>query len=416
MNFNRLQRTRLARSGLWLHADFLRLWAGQTVSEFGSMMGALSLLAILALNASPAQMGLLETFRAAPALLLGLFAGVWVDRRRRRPLLIGADIGRFLLLTAVVLLTLAGLLRIELLYLIAFLVGALTVLFGIAYRSYLPALVKRDHLVEANSKLSATEALAEIGAPGLGGLLVQTISVVFAAAIDGLTYLISAIFLSTIQTAEAPPQAKEDQSVRADIKSGLGFVWQSRSLRALVLAVATRDFFGSFFAALYALYVLREIELSPAVLGLLIGAGGVGAFLGALLAGRVTGRLGMGRTIIGALLFMGLTGWLIPLAASLSTGWATAALLLSQLLGDVAMAIFLISQISLRQMLTPDELLGRMNASFEFIIGGAVTLGILTGGLLGEWLGIRPSLALAVTGGALSCLWLVFSPVRQLRS
>ena len=399
-------------TGLWRHPDFMRLWVGQTISEFGSMMGALSLLAILALDASPMQMGLLETLRAAPALLLGLFAGVWVDRRRRRPLLIGADVGRFLLLTAVVLLTLGGLMRMELLYLFAFLIGSLTVLFSVAYRSYLPSLVRRDRLVEANSKLSATESLAEIGAPGLGGLLVQAVSVVFAAIIDGLTYLLSAIFLLTIKTPEAEPENQQSNGVWQDIKIGMAFVWGSRPLRALVLTTATRDFFGSFFAALYSLYVLRQIGLSPVMLGLLIGAGGIGAFIGALMVGRLSNRFGTGPTIIGALIFMGLMGGLVPLAASLGQQGATAVLLLGQLLGDVAMAIFLITQISLRQTLTPDELLGRMNASFEFIVGFAVTLGIFTGGLLGEWIGIRPSLMIAVIGVMLSCLWLVFSPLR----
>jgi MFS family permease len=402
-------------TGLWLHPDFRRLWLGQTISEFGSMMGALSLLAILAFHASPVQMGLLEMLHSAPALILGLFAGVWVDRRRRRPLLIGADVGRFLLLMGIVLLTLTGWLRMELLYLAAFLIGCLTVLFGIAYRSYLPTLVEREQLLEANGKLSATEALADITSPAVGGLLVQVVSVMFAALIDAMTYLVSAIFLVSIQTPEPTPVSNHEQSVWSDIKSGLHFVWSSRPLRALALATATWTFFGSFFAALYALYILRQIGLSPAMLGLFIGAGGVGAFFGALIVGRVTGRLGVGYTLIGALLFSGSIGWLVPLAAALDKTTATAVLLINQLVGDIAIAIFLVTQISLRQQLTPDAMLGRMNASFEFLVGGAGTVGIMVGGLLGEWLGIRQSLSIAVLGVMLAALWLLHSPVRTMK-
>jgi MFS family permease len=400
-------------TGLWRQPDFMRLWMGQTVSAFGSWLGALSLLAILVLEATPAQMGVLEAVRAAPALLIGLFAGVWVDRLRRRPILMTADIGRFLLLGLVVLAAFAGILQMTWLYVAAFLVGCLTVLFNIAYRSYVPALVSRQRLVAANSKLSASESLAEITAPGLGGLLVQLISAPLTLLLDAVTFLASAVFLRRIQTAEPLPESLTQQSVRQEIGAGLRYVWQERSLRALILAAATRDFFGNFFAALYALYVLRQIGLSPALLGILVGSGGIGALAGATLVGRVTRRWGTGRTLIRAILFTGIVGLLVPLAGSFPRWTAAALLLAGQLIGDVGMSIYLITGLSLRQTLAPDAMLGRVNASFEFLVGGMGTMGIFVGGVLGQTVGIRPSLLIAVSGAMLSCLWLLFSPVRD---
>ena len=402
-------------TGLWRQPDFLKLWAGQTISEFGSLLGALSLLAILTLNATPAQMGLLETLRSAPALVMGLFAGVWVDRLRRRPLLILADVGRFLLLALVVLVAFLGVLRMETLYVAAFLVGCLTVLFNIAYHSFVPTLVKRDHLVEANGKLGTTASLAEITAPGVGGILVQLISAPMTLLLDAISFLASALFVARIQAPEPPVARLEQPPVWRDAVAGLRLVLAHPLLRATAASTATWSFFGSFFGALYGLYVLREVGLSPVLLGVLIGSGGIGALVGAMLVNRVTRRLGIGRTLISALLFMGVVSVLVPLAAGFDKGIAAVLLLVSQMVGDVAVAIYLISELSLRQAVTPDEKLGRVNASFAFIVGGIGTLGLLTGGLLGQAVGLRPALAIAIAGTMLASLWLVFSPVRRLR-
>ena len=399
--------------GLWRHPDFLRLWTGQTISQFGSWLGALSLLAILTLDATPAQMGLLETLRAVPALLLGLFAGVWVDRARRRPFLIAADLGRALLLGLVVLLAAAGRLAISHVYIVAFLVGSLTVLFDLAYRAYVPALVKRRQLVEANSKLGATESLAEIASPGLGGLLVQLLSTTLTVLIDAISFLLSALFISMIRRPEPVPEQGEETGLREDIGAGLRLVTTHRLLRATAGASATRAFFGGFFAALYSLYVIRELGLSPTVLGLLIGSGGVGGLFGAAMASRFTNRLGWGNALILSSLMSGLFTMLIPLAGR-STVQAILILLLSQLVGDAFLAIFFIGDLSLRQSITPNHLLGRVNASYGFLVGGLGTAGILVGGLLGQAIGLRPATVAAAMGIVFSFLWLFFSPLRGL--
>ena len=406
----------LSPTNLLQNRDFIRLWTGQTISEFGSSLGALPLLAILVLDATPAQMGLLETLRAAPAVLLGLFAGVWVDRARRRPILIIADLGRALLLGLVVLVAFTGQLKMLYLFVAAFLVGSLTVFFDIAYQAYVPALVERRQLIDANSKLGTTASLAEIASPGLGGLLVELITAPLTLFVDAVSYLISATVIATIKTAE-PKINRKDASkkpgqIRQDIIEGLRIVVTHPLLRPIAGATALRSFFGGFFAALYGLFVLREVGLTPFGLGILIGSGGIGALFGALFSNRIIQRVGLGRSIVIGGFISGLLSLLTPLAFG-PVLLAFVLLLAGQLFGDTAMAIFMIGSLSLRQAITPDRLLGRVNASFGFLVGGVLTLGIMVGGLIGEWLGLRPAIGIAAVGILISTSWLFLSPLRQ---
>ncbi|MBK7176687.1 MAG: MFS transporter [Chloroflexi bacterium] len=403
-------------SGLWRQPDFMRLWAGQTISEFGTWLGALSLLAILNLDATPAQMGTLETLKAAPAIVIGLFAGVWVDRLRRRPLLIAADWGRALMLGSVVLLAFLGGLHMTWLYVVAFLVGGLAVLFDVAYHAYIPALVKRQNLVEANGKLATSASLAEIASPGIGGVLVQVLSAPLTLLLDAISFVVSAIFLGAIRQPEAAPaEAAASAGVWAEIKAGLRFTINQPTLRALMGAMATWRFFGGFYAALYGLYVLRVIGLSPALLGIIVGMGGIGSLLGALAADRLSGRWGLGRAIIGAFLWSSVIGLLVPLAGFTGSPVTAVALLLaSQLLGDIGLTIYLINSLSVRQAITPDEKLGRVNATYGFVTGVLGTLGIFVGGLIGQAVGVRGAVVVAAVGGVTAVLWLIFSPVRTM--
>lgn len=397
-------------------ADFTNLWIGQTVSQIGSFLGALGLLAVLTLDATPAQMGILTTLLAAPNLIIGLFAGVWVDRLRQRPLLIWADIGRALLLGSIVLIVFFGTLRIEVLYGVAFLVGCLTVLFDIAYRSYLPALVPRAYLVRANSRLSASESVAEIGAPGLGGLLVQFIGAPALLFVDTCSFLVSATFIRAIRTPEQVETSPTGESPNTwrEIQNGLQLVGQHPVLRALVCASATRSFFGGFFAALYALYVLRDIGLSPVSLGILVGAGGIGALVAALTVERIVASIGQGRVLIAGLFTSSALALLVPFAVWQPVTTAFVLLFINQLLGDLFLSCFFIAEMSVRQEMTPQHALGRVNASFEFIVSGIGMGGIFTGGLLGGWIGMSAALALAGIGSILAVLWLYFSPIRSM--
>jgi MFS family permease len=403
--------------GLWRHPDFMRLWAGQTVSQLGSTVTreALPYTAILALGATPLQMGLLGAAGAAPLLILGLFAGVWVDRLRRRPLMIAADVGRALLLLSIPAAYLLGMLRIEQLYLIAGLAGILTVFFDVAYRSTLPELIGREQLVEGNSKLGLSESLAEIAGPPLGGALVQLIGGPITLLLDALSFVVSALSIQRIRADTPIPPAEADRPhIMRDLTTGLRVIWGSPLLRAIAASSIVRNFFGWFFGAIYGLYALRTLGLSTAALGLVVACGGIGGLAGAALAGPLTRRLGVGPAIVGALLIdaavtslIWLAGGALPLAVPL--------LIASQLIGDAAMTAALIAEHSLRQTITPDRLLGRVNASMSVLGQGIGTLGMLAGGALAELIGLRATAGVAVLGIALSGALVLISPLRRQR-
>lgn len=405
----------LKLAGLWGHPDFVKLWAAHTVSALGTGITgqALPLTALLVLGASAGEMGLLAAITQVPVVVI-LFAGVWVDRLRRRPILIAADVGRAALLVSIPIAAVAGALSLGQLFVVAALVESLSLFFSVAYRSYLPSLVQRERLVEGNSKLSAGGSVAEISGPALGGVLVQWLSAPLAILFDAASFLISALFLGAIRTPETPPKpAEERQSVRSEITEGLRVVLSNPVLRALAACSGTFTFFGNFFA-LYPLYVVRDLGMPPALVGLFVGAGGIGALVGAVLVGPVTRRFGVGPTLIGSLAFAGIVGSLIlfvdgPLPLNIAVFFA------AQLVGDIAICIYLINDMSLRQAMVPDRLLGRATASMGFLVGALGPVGALLGGLLGELIGARYTLAIAVIAITLAPLWLFFSPARALR-
>jgi predicted MFS family arabinose efflux permease len=404
---------------LWRHADFRRLWLGQTVSEFGSVLtrDALPLTALLVLSATPAQMGVLGAAASLPALVLGLPAGAFVDRLRRRPILIACDLASAALLSTVPLAWLLGVLRIEQLYAVAALAGALSLVFDVAYTAYLPSLVERERLAEGNSKLGASESLAEIGGSALAGALVQALSGPITILIDALSFLASSASVSTIRKPEPPPSApREGRDLRREILEGLRLQWRDPTLAALAASAVTSTFFGSFFAALYALYAIRELGIGPATLGLLIASGGIGSLVGALLARRLARALGLGSMLIGGLALSGGLNLLIPLAAGRPLPLALALLWIAQLAGDLVATAVSIQALSLRQAITPDRFLGRVNAGMEFLQGGVATAGVLGGGLLAQWIGLREAIWIASFGTMLAFLWPLCSPIRRLRT
>ncbi len=406
-----------ATVSLWRHRDFVRLWASQTVSLFGSQVTslALPLTAALTLRATPAQMGFLGAAQFAPFLLIGLFAGVWIDRRRRRPVMIAADVGRAVLLALIPALALLHALRIEQVYAIAFLAGALTLFFDVAYTSYLPSLVARGQLSEGNAKLEGSAAAAEFAGPGVGGVLAQIVSPPLALVVDAVSFVFSALSLRTIRMTEPEPAPRaRDEGVWRDIGQGLRVLLGNRLTRATVSAAATLVLCSSIGSSVFVLYLTRALHLPPALVGLVYLASGLGSFPGAILCGKVTRRLGVGRAIVVAAFTMS-DARLLILAASGPQILALAILMVAEALAGFAGIIWDINQLSLRQGLTPQHLLGRMNASFRFIVWGMMPLGALLGGVLGAQIGLRPTLVVSVIGGLLAPLWVLFSPVRPLR-
>lgn len=404
------------RSGLWQNPDFVKLWTGQTISQIGSHITgtALPLAAALALRATPLQMGLLAAAEIAPALLIGLPAGVWVDRLRRRPLLIGADIGRALLLATIPLAALLGALGMGQLYVVGVLTSMLSVFFDVANRSYLPALVERDHLLEGNSKLAGSSSLAEIAGPSLGGALVQLITAPFAVAFDALSFFVSAAAIALIRKPEPAPEPHTGQRMTGAIGEGLATVWRDPILRALTSSAAIADFFGSAFHTLYTLYLVNGLHLPPVIIGASIGMGGVGALIGAGLAGRFTRRVGLGPALIASLLWATAPQMIIPLMAG-SPAFVSTVLLATQLVGDVAWSVYFINAISLRQAITPDRLLGRMNASVDVVVGAVRLVGVIGAGALAEVIGMRETLLIGAIGLILAATPLIRSSLPRLR-
>ena len=282
--------------------DFLKFWVGQTISVFGSQITnlALPLTAVLVLNASSSQMGVLNALGIAPFILVGLFAGVWADRMRRRPILLASDLGRFLLLGSIPLAALGGFLTIPYLYIIIFLVGIMTVFFDVSYQAFLPSLVGREQLVEGNSKLEVSNSAAAILGPGLAGVLVQALTAPIAIIFDALSFLVSAISLRVIRSQETAPELKQaaEKNVLREIREGLHVVFGNRLLWSIAGCTATANFFGSMWQAVFILYLTRELGMPPAVQGIIFAAGAPGALLAALISARVAKRLGLGTTII----------------------------------------------------------------------------------------------------------------------
>ena len=403
-------------TGLWRHADFLRLWSGQTVSVFGSMVGraAMSFTAILFLHATPLQMGILNAMELAPGFLVGLFAGAWVDRLRRRPLLIGADLGRALVLSSIPLAALLGLLHIEQIYVVALLVSILSIIFDVAYQSYLPGLIDKSNLVEGNSKLTASAAVAEVGGFSIGGWLVQILTAPFAILIDAVSFLVSAVSIALIRTPEAEAPPLENASLRSEIGAGLRLVIHQPLLQSGALSVLIQSLAGGIFGALVVLYSSRVLGFNPGVLGAIWAVGGVSSFLGASLAPRITGRLGSGPAMVLGLGIFGLAGLFVPLASGVTV--LSALFLVIQQLGDGFYIVYDINLVSLRQVLVDERMLGRVNATMQIIALGASLVGALLGGLMGQFVGVRASLFGAAAGNLLAALLLGFSPLHKLKT
>jgi MFS family permease len=392
---------------LWRHADFRRLWLGQTISAFGSQVTllALPLTAATVLDAGPGQMGLLGAAGALPALTLGLLIGVWVDRRRRLPVLIGADLARAALLLTIPLAALFDVLSFALLLVVAMLVGGCTLVFDIAYRAYLPALVARERLVDGNSKLELSRSSAEVGGPALAGGLLQFMRAPLAVAFDAASFLGSALALWRIRSAEPLP-APTGGSARREIGEGLRLVTAQPLLRAVMSATATVVFFSTALEAVFLLYLVRELDLPAGLLGLIFAGGSVGFVLGALLPERVGRRFGLGVSLLISLALMGLSDLTLPLLRG-PHALVVPLLVGAQFVFGVGLTLYNVNQLSLRQRIVPDHLLGRVNATEQVLVRGLAPLGALLGGALGIAFGLRTTLVIAALGELLAVGWIV---------
>jgi predicted MFS family arabinose efflux permease len=377
---------------------------------------ALPLTAVLVLGATADQMGVLTATWYLPYLVFGLPAGVWIDRMRRRPILVGLDLIAAAVVLVVPIAAWTGLLRIELLYLVSFVLGSTVVVFMVAYQSFVPTLVGRAAIAEANAALEATTSMTTIAGPGVGGLLVQVLTAPFALLVDACSYLVSAALIGSIRIDEpAPIPAADRRPALEQIREGLRYVAGTPVLSALVRGGSVHNFFSRMIDALFVLHATRNLGLDPASIGLILAAGGPGSFVGSLIATRVPRRLGLGRTIWGAQLLTGATRLLIPIAGG-GALLAGGTLALSMFVLGLARTVFNVNQLSLRLAITPDRMHGRLNATMRFVMWGVTPFGALAGGWLATTaLGIRGALLVAGVGVLAATLPFLLPSVRTLR-
>jgi hypothetical protein len=403
-------------TGLWRHSEFRKLWAGQAISLSSSqlMYIALAVTAVSVLDATPFQMGVAFAMQGAPALL-GLFIGSWTDRRRRLPIIVGVGIGRFLLLLALPIAHLLDLLSIELVYFVAFGIATMGIVFQIAYRSLLPSVVERTQLLEANSKLEIANSGSVAVGPALGGPVVQFVVAPIAMVFSSVLFLASAAFFSRMKVDEQTVTPQRASGASGEISEGLNYVLSSKVLVGTAISGISLAIFLGLYGAVSLIYFIKHLEIELALLGVMFGFGSIGLVSGSIICSRYTTRFGVGRLMTLGLLLAGL-GWMaIPLATG-SLVTIVPVLILGAIALEAGVVIYSVQQVSLQQAITPLRLQGRMNSIFLVVSRGAVPIGALLGGFLGEEIGVRNTLFVAGFGVGSSAIWVVLFGVWRVRA
>lgn len=412
-----MHRPRWVRGGLWRHADFLRLWTGQSISEFGTQISqlAIPLVAAISLRTAPLEFSILTAAGYLPFVLFALPAGAFVDRLPRRRLLIICDATRALLLALIPGLWAIGQLRMWELVLLQFVVGTFTVFFDVAYMSYLPSLVKREQLVEGNSKLQLTVSVAQVAGPSASGALVSLLTAPYAIVADAASYVASTAFLLTMRHREgrsdAAPDAPKPQLWR-EVKDGLGWVLGHRWLRAIAMCTGTSNFFVTATVAIFVLYLVRSLHLSPFEIGAVMALGSCGSIGGALVVSRIQGWLGVGSTILGSVALTTLGALAIPLAPP---SFPMPVLVFALAAMGFAAVTYNVTQVSLRQTITPERLQGRMNAAMRWVVWGTIPLGSLVGGVIAQAFGLHTALWIGAIGALCAILPIALTSVRSIQ-
>ena len=405
---------------LWRHRDFRRLFAGATVSRLGSEVSelAIPLLVIITLDGTETEVGFVRTAQFLPFLLLTLHAGVLVDRVRRRPLMVTADLARFVLIGAIPALIWLGVDRMEPVYLLVFAAGAFTVIHQLADTAYLPSLIGPDQLMPANSRLVAAQSAADLSGQGIGGLLVAALSAPIAVLVDALSFLFSGVAVAGIRHREPAPggHTRADRPpIRTEIADGIRYLFRSRYLRPLVGEAATYNAAYQVFIIGLLLWLVRDLHMSPALIGLILSLAALGAFAGAAAGAKLSTRYGFGPTML-VTMAVGNGAPLALFAATSSGGLGTVALLggIFALMG-FGTALANVHNITLRQSAVPDRLQGRVNAAYRLVSWGVIPIGAILGGVLAREMGAYHAALAGGIGVAAATLWVAFSPIPRLR-
>jgi MFS family permease len=410
------------RPSLIRNPNFQKLWTAETISVFGSQISALAipLTAALILKVGPFAFAMLGTIEFLPFILFTLPAGAWVDRLRRRPILISGDLGRALALVTIPIAYALGVLTIWQLYAVGFVTGTLTVFFDVANQSYLPSIVERDELVEGNSKLQISQSAAQIGGPGIAGFLVGLGQAPFAILLDALSFVVSAFFVFLIRRPEPPvvqhldEAGKPRSSIVREVREGLRFVLGHPALRAISAATATSNLFGNVAFAIFLLYAVNELHLVAATIGIVLALGNIGTLAGAVLANRIARWLGLGPTIIASIFIGGFATLLVAIAPP--GNMAIPFLVASGVIGGIGQMVYNINQVSYRQAICPPRMQGRMNATVRFLVWGTIPVGSIAGGILGSTIGLHATIWVGAILGFIPAIFPLLSPVRRLRT
>jgi MFS family permease len=411
-----LRRRLTPKGALWRHSDFLKLWTGQSISELGSQVSALAIpwVAAVVLHVSAFVFSLVAVLGFLPFILFALPAGVWVDRLRRRPILIFGDAARAVLLATIPIAYAFDALTVWQLLSVQFVVGIFTVFFDVAYQSYLPSLVEREHLVEGNAKLQLTVSVAQVAGPSMSGGLIAALTAPYAIVADAISYVVSTAFMIPIRTREVVPERPAGTprpAMLPELKEGLRWVVRNSYLRSIAACTGTANFFGTLAFAIFVLYAVRTLHLSSVQVGIVFAAGSVGAIVGALVVDRVQRTIGVGWSIVLPAVLFSVGGFAFPLAPRSSPLPVLIAGVFVTQFGSVA---YNITQVSLRQAITPERLQGRMNAAMRWIVWGTIPLGTLAGGGLATAFSLRFALWVGAFGGVLTFLFVALSPVRSI--
>lgn len=402
------------RASLWKHADFRNLWTAETVSAFGNHIGAVAipLVAALALDATPFQMGLLSASATAPRLVVGIFAGAWVDRWPRVPVMVAMDLGRFVTNAMIPIMFLTGHLTIEVLMVLAFLSGTQSVFFDSAWSAVLPHLVARRNLPDANSLLMGSQSLAQVVGPALAGALVGWIGGPRVMGITAVGFAISAWFIRQIRYRDKRDHFEPDQprALMREVREGFEELWRSEVVRPLTTSAAVLNFGGFIFLSVYVLYMTRDLGLSERGVGLVYACGGVGALIGTMLAPVVANRVGVGRSVLFGAVGFGIANFPVVLAIAVPQ-IALPLVIVAEFGAWLSLMVYNVNRFSLRQALTPDRLLGRVSSSTMTIVGGAITIGSLVGGAIGSAISVHAALIVGVVLMFLAAWWVWDSPV-----
>ena len=412
--------TKRTSGSAWRRPAFLLFWSGETVSLFGTQVTllALPLTAVLTLGATAAQLGLVRFAEAFPYVLFTLLFGAWVDRRRRRPVLILANAARALLIGLVPLLAILHLLNLSLLGAIAFGVGVFTVLFDVTWLAYVPTLVAPDELVDANGKVATSASAAEVAGPGLGGLLVQALSAPLALVADAISFVVATVTLLAIRDSEPAPIAHQEARWRllGEIRVGLSAVWENEYLRAIMVMSGLWNLLYGVANTVFLLYAVRALHLGAGALGAIYAIGAIGGLIGSAISTRL-GRIGRFGPVLGVAFTFGCAPWLLLPAVSGASTLEVAAFTLAYFLVQVGLGLWGVLTISFRQAITPNHLLGRVNASMRFVSYGLGALGLLLSGVLASLVGMRATLWLAAAGFlAILLVTLLATPLPRIRA